>query len=441
MTDFFLFRLVAAPLGWLLKLIYTLINSFGFSLILFTIIVRAIMLPLNIKQQKSSARQALLSPKIKQLQKKYANNREKLSEEQMRLYAEEGVNPMGSCWINLIPMLVLFSFIRLVYMPLTYVSNVDKDTLKNAESMVYNMYVASEEAQANQKTIQQLINELPSGQKLEEVFSDEKTYPKTSKIDSEKLAQMCNGFRICPDVDKFLTNENYISKNNIRTASYGQELVILTIIQHDDGKYRKLFEYLVGNEFTDKVYNFNYSIAGVSLGRIPTFKSWICVFPILSFVFQILVTVVSQHYTKKNNPEAADMMKSMNIMLYGMPLFSLWFTFKYPIGLGLYWVVSALFSLFQTIFLNKVYTPEKVQALIAKEDKTRKKSGKKNMFEKALELQEQQNGTTKKSSIPKEDYDDEKPKSRSKQKNQATARLNEARKREAAKYGEDYNED
>ena len=134
-------------------------------------------------------------------------------------------------------------------------------------------------------------------------------------------------------------------------------------------------------------------------------------------------------------------MKSMNIMLYGMPLFSLWFTFKYPIGLGLYWVVSALFSLFQTIFLNKVYTPEKVQALIAKEDKTRKKSGKKNMFEKALELQEQQNGTAKKSSIPKEDYDDEKPKSRSKQKNQATARLNEARKREAAKYGEDYNED
>ena len=81
------FGVIAIPLGWIMKACYLLVKNYGIALILFTIIIRLLLLPLNIKQQKSSARMAKLQPELKKLQKKYANNKEKYQEDWRGFYA------------------------------------------------------------------------------------------------------------------------------------------------------------------------------------------------------------------------------------------------------------------------------------------------------------------------------------------------------------------
>ena len=83
-----MFNLVAIPLGWIMKGCYYIFKNYGVALLVFTFITRAIVFPLNIKQQKSTARTAMLKPKLEQLEKKYGKNKQKLQEEQMALYNE-----------------------------------------------------------------------------------------------------------------------------------------------------------------------------------------------------------------------------------------------------------------------------------------------------------------------------------------------------------------
>ncbi len=78
--------------------------AFGFAIILFTVIIRVLTFPLNWQQIKSSVKMQELQPKLEALQKKYRKNREKLAQEQMKLYQEAGINPLGGC----LPMLIQF---------------------------------------------------------------------------------------------------------------------------------------------------------------------------------------------------------------------------------------------------------------------------------------------------------------------------------------------
>ena len=92
-----MFSLFATPLGWLMKGCYKLIGNYGLALLLFTLITRLLMLPLSIKQQKSTARMSMIQPELEKLKKKYGKNQEKLNEETMALYQKHGVNPMARC--------------------------------------------------------------------------------------------------------------------------------------------------------------------------------------------------------------------------------------------------------------------------------------------------------------------------------------------------------
>ena len=177
-------------------------------------------------------------------------------------------------------------------------------------------------------------------------------------------------------------------------------------------------------------------------------KSKLALIPILSFLLQLLATVISMHYTKKNNPSQAGMNGSMKVMLFLMPLFSLWIAFSYPAGLGLYWIFSSFIGIFQTVFLNKVYSPAKVKAIVEKEmeeAKQRRKSGKKTFMERALEIQQEQNGRKPIKDDDDEDEEDEdKPEkklSKAELKELQRKKLNEARKRMAEKYGDEYTEE
>jgi YidC/Oxa1 family membrane protein insertase len=97
--------------GWVLAWIYSVIPNYGVAIILLTLAIRLVLLPLGIKQIKSMQNMQALQPKVKDLQKKYKGNKEKLQQEQMRLYKEAGVNPLGGC----LPMLLTLPFLFAMY--------------------------------------------------------------------------------------------------------------------------------------------------------------------------------------------------------------------------------------------------------------------------------------------------------------------------------------
>lgn len=132
---------LGTPLGWIMKFLYSFISNYGLVLVLFTIIIRAALFPLNVKQQKSSAKMALFQPKLQKLQKQYGKNKQRYQEEMMKLYEEEGYNPMSSCLPMLIQMLVLFGIIDVVYYPLRHLLGIPRDVISQAIKVLSDAHV------------------------------------------------------------------------------------------------------------------------------------------------------------------------------------------------------------------------------------------------------------------------------------------------------------
>lgn len=128
----FITTLLGYPLGWIMWLCYKIVPIYAIALVLFTILTKLALFPLSIKQQKSMIKMQLFQPRMAELQKKYANNKEKLNEEMMKLYSEEGYNPMSGCLPMLIQMPILFGLIDVIYKPLTHILRMPADIITSA---------------------------------------------------------------------------------------------------------------------------------------------------------------------------------------------------------------------------------------------------------------------------------------------------------------------
>lgn len=452
-----LFGVIAIPLGWIMKACYLLVKNYGIALILFTVIIRVILLPLNIKQQKSSARMAKLQPQLQKLQKKYANNKEKYQEEMMALYAKENASPTAGCLPMLITMLVLFALIEVVYNPLYYVTNVNKADLNDSNTLISNLYSVSYEldrADTDDNTFAKLLetiekeNEgISEDEKYKKLQSELEDIEKIEKLDlsDKQWERVISAVKLHNDIDTgFMLDEDYITPS---LAKGRPALLNFSFLNKAGGKYADVIDIVDDSgKLRETIDDFDYTFFGIKLESFPKWNNLLVLVPVLSFVFQLLMTFVSQYFTKKNNPAAANAMGGMKIMLYIMPIFSLIITFNFPVGLGIYWVMSSIVGLGQTVFLNMVYTPEHVEELIKKEDAKKKKSGKKSFMERALEAQQQ--GLEGRKSLPDDsDDDDDEEETEEKKLSKAQLRelqrkkLNEARKRMAEKYGDEYKEE
>jgi YidC/Oxa1 family membrane protein insertase len=105
------FQALLDAIGWLLAWLYDLTGNFGLAIIILTIVFRIVLLPLGIKQIKSMQAMQALQPKIKEIQKKYKGNKQKIQEQTMKLYQEYGVNPLGGC----LPLLLQFPILIAMY--------------------------------------------------------------------------------------------------------------------------------------------------------------------------------------------------------------------------------------------------------------------------------------------------------------------------------------
>ncbi len=123
-------NIITAPFAWVMRLFYSLTGSYGLTLILFTLVVKLIMLPFQMKSKKSMVRMGRLSGKQAELQKKYANNQQKYQEELQKLYTEAGVNPMGGCLWSLLPLAILLPLYSIVRQPLQYFMRLGTDSIE-----------------------------------------------------------------------------------------------------------------------------------------------------------------------------------------------------------------------------------------------------------------------------------------------------------------------
>ena len=112
--------IIQVPFGWLMAQLYQLTSNYGWALILFAIIVKLVLLPATAKGKKSTMKMSRLSPKLKAIQEKYANDQQKQSEAMQALYKEEGVSMGGGCLWSLLPLLVLFPLYTVVRQPIVY---------------------------------------------------------------------------------------------------------------------------------------------------------------------------------------------------------------------------------------------------------------------------------------------------------------------------------
>lgn len=373
----FLYEIIGIPFGYLMNLIYNIIGNYGIAIIIFTIVTKLILFPVNYKTQKDSARQRLLNPKLEKLRKSYSNNPTKFQEEQQKLYQQEGVNPMASCLPAFIQMFLLFGVIDVVYKPFSHILRFSDSVKEKAVS------IASE------------------------------------------LSQAAGG-------------------KAINSSDLRNELLTMEQVMKAPEKFKE-----IGENFADSVIEFSerFTVFGVNLGITPDLtpdvwnKQSIILFliPFASGIVQLITTIYMQIHQKKNNPDMPNM-GCMTLMFYLMPVMSVWIAFEVPAGVGFYWIWSSVFSFMITLILNAYFTHDRTVKINEKEKEKARKYAEKHpekktfmqrMLEQQQALEQQQNGASR------TDANGAKI-SRSEMNKYNRDRINEARKRMAEKYGDEY---
>ena len=124
-----MFKFFANLFGYLLNGIYGIVNNYGIAIIIFTLIVKGIMLPISIKQQKTMKKSAKIQKEAKEIQEKYSNDQVRQSQELMDLYKRENMSPFSGCFSSILQIVLILSVFYLVSSPLTYMKKIDSETI------------------------------------------------------------------------------------------------------------------------------------------------------------------------------------------------------------------------------------------------------------------------------------------------------------------------
>ena len=284
---------ICIPFAWLLRVFYNLTSSYGVAIILFTIAIKLILWPFQIKSKRSMMRMSRLNGQIQEIQKKYANNQAKMSEEMQKLYAEEGVNPTSGCLWSFLPLPILIALYSIIRQPITHFMMLSKETLEN-------LITIAKDAGINMSNI--LMFDKVGAEVVKDGFHQMNAYGQINlikELSSKAPAAM----------------ENVEGWINVNYNFVGLDLTV--------------------NPW-DALKNFTFEMAVIGLILIP----------ILAGLFQFIMS----WYTMKTQPSAGG--ANMKTMMYMMPLMSVYFAFIMPAALGVYWIAQSLFSLIQEIIMT-----------------------------------------------------------------------------------------
>lgn len=141
-----MFAFIASIFGYLLNFLYNIFNNYGLAIIIFSVLVKLLLLPLTIKQQKTMDKQGKLQEEMKSLQFKYKNNPEQLNKEMMEMYKRENLSPFSGCLSSIAQLILILAVFYMVRSPLTYMRKVDPQ--------VINDYTAKLEQKTNYPEVQ-----------------------------------------------------------------------------------------------------------------------------------------------------------------------------------------------------------------------------------------------------------------------------------------------
>ena len=130
---------ICMPFAWLTRVFYNLTGSYGIALILFTLLVKIVLLPFQLKSKKSMLRMNRMSGKVKEIQTRYANNKERQQQEISDLYAREGVNPMSGCLWSFLPLPIMIALYNVIRYPLRYLMTLTKETIAEITTVATDM--------------------------------------------------------------------------------------------------------------------------------------------------------------------------------------------------------------------------------------------------------------------------------------------------------------
>ena len=293
-------NIIQVPFGYLLDWLYQLTTNYGLALILFAIIIKLILLPATAKSKKSTMKMSRLTPRIQVIQKKYAGDQQKINEATQALYKEEGVTVGSGCLWSLVPLLILIPLYSVVRQPITYMLH--------------------ESAEVADKIVKTIKDAMP---------------------------------------DLFGNNDYY------------NQMIAAPLIPN----FVETLKDIVANPAT--LEGLDFTFLGIDLGSIPSFNvfkwdswSWANIggflMPVLSAGSQILSMLISQKMNNslvtdekglqdKETAKNSQANQTGKVMMYTMPLMSLWIGFTVPSALSLYWLVQGVISTGFDIYLTRKY--------------------------------------------------------------------------------------
>ena len=373
---------VTKLLGFIFNAIYILffgmgVKSIALSIVVFTVLVRLLLFPFNIKSTRSSKIQMYLKPEFNKITKKYKGKKDQESmlaqqQETRELQEKYGIKMTQGCLTSLIQFPVFIGLYNVIQNVPAYVPKV-----KELYSGIANQILLTE-----------------NGNKL---LTDFIADNKITRI-AAKLAEFS------PSTD-IKSTEGITAINNIIDVLFKCNNTLL-------GKLADVFSAnpevanLINQNSAD-IERVNHFIFGINLSEAPGFKLSIAlIIPIMSFICQLLAMLVTP-MNETGDPQQDAQMRTMRKTLLLMPIMSFFVTVSAPAGLGIYWATSAFISFLITVFSNIYYNHIDMEALVEKQRKKaeisiakRKASGKKSLSQKLAEAAAGQTGTEETSDSP-----------------------------------------
>ena len=303
--------------GYVLNFIYEIVKNYGLAIIIFSILVKVLMIPMSIKQQKTMKKSQKIQGKMKEIQFKYKNNPEMLNKATQELYKSENMSPFSGCLSAIVQIILLFAVFYLVRSPLTYMKKVDSSVTDKYTKII-----------------------------KENDLSTNSAYPEIEII--RELGNI-----------RELKNKNV--EENAEESSEQQEKTDLAEIKDEE---------------LDSLY-INMDFLGLNLAQVPTRSSdWKAyIIPILYVLVSIISLRVVNNTNKKDKKEKPEenkdeksltkpedefdpmeqMNKNMNMMF---PVMYLAVALIAPLGLALYWLMNSLLMIAEKLILNKLLKDE-----------------------------------------------------------------------------------
>lgn len=358
---------IAKLLGWIMDLIYVFMyNNFGvetvgWSIIILTLLIYTLMFPMTYKQQKFTKLQQKMQPELKVIQDKYKNKKDEASvmamnNETQMIYDKYGVNPMGSCLQMIVQMPIWLALYRVFYNVPAYITSIKDKFIPIADEIV------------SVNGFADIMAKVQSDFKVSVTKTTDFVVSETNTIENVK---------------------NYVidiiskvpSLADLNSSEYFGNLDSVTeIVNYGIEEFNK-FNIFLGMNISDNPWN-------IIKNSFATKNYLAMILPIAIPVSYYFINKISLKLSTASTgkKDANDMMaQQMESMNKTMPLMMVFFCFITPVGLGLYWIVSAAYRSLQQYLLNKHFDKIDYDVIIEKnKEKAKKKQEKRGVYENQI---------------------------------------------------------